>query len=77
MREHPQQYGPEAGEPEPGKGEAMSTVAGIEAQVMVMGNNDHESGTFRTIKRDLESGRLSPEEAVTQARAVMESKDER
>lgn len=55
-------------------GEAKAQIAVIEQQAMVMGANDFELGAFRNIHERLDGGRLSPEEAVKEALAILNAK---
>lgn len=56
--------------------EAMARIAIIEQQVMGMGANDAEASLFASIRRRLLNGEISPEEAVAEAQAILDGKQD-
>lgn len=60
--------------PKLSKGEAYAQVMQCMQEASAMGANDSEPESFRNILAALESGMITPEEAVQQARAVVQGK---
>lgn len=60
----------------PSTNEAYAQIGAIEAEAHAMGANDYEPTAFKLIREQLLSGELSPLEAVTQARGVVDSKQD-
>ena len=56
------------------KNQAFAQIAEIEARVMLLGANDSEHAEFENIRKALESGRLTSEEAVEMAQAIWNRK---
>ncbi len=66
---------PHAENPIP-KNEAMMQILQIEQQAMAMGANDYEPAAFMAIKTKLREGKITATEAVTQARGILDSKQD-
>ncbi len=56
--------------------EAIAYIQAKRQECMVMGANDSESGDFDHLLTEVNSGRLSPEEAMKQANDIREGKME-
>lgn len=54
--------------------EAMQQIASIEQQTQVMGANDYEPSAFVRIRERLERNEISPQQAITEAQAILDSK---
>jgi hypothetical protein len=59
---------------QPGINEAIARIQIIIAEVSAMGANDSEFHDFQMIMDRLQSGTLTPTEAITQAEAIRGSK---
>lgn len=57
-----------------GLNEALAQIEGIRAQLYSMGNNDEEFSNIDVIIKDLNDSKITPQEAVSKAQAVMDSK---
>lgn len=55
---------------------AMRAVEIIEQHVYQMGANDHERGSFQSIKNRLKDGMLVPDEAVAEAEKIEKGKQD-
>lgn len=55
---------------QPNFSEAMKRIHGILAEVSVMGANDSEHESFRTVIAELQAGKITPTEAIAQAEAI-------
>ncbi|MCC7436671.1 hypothetical protein IT402_02240 [Candidatus Nomurabacteria bacterium] len=55
---------------------AEAEINMVMQEVSVMGANDHELGTLREILDDLKKERISPQEAITKAVNIRESKQD-
>ena len=55
--------------------EALGTIAGIETQTNQLGGNDTEREQFTILKRDVELGKITPEEGIQKATAILENKN--
>ena len=56
--------------------DAMNTISAIEGMIVTMGANDSEPESIQLIKQNLESGVITPNEAVAQAEALREGKQD-
>lgn len=55
---------------QPNFSEAMMRIQGIMAEVSVMGANDSEFESFRSVIAELQAGKITPTEAIAQAEAI-------
>lgn len=58
------------------KEQAEATVREIWQQAYAMGANDSEYGAFKDILDDLESEKITPQQAVERARGILGSKQD-
>jgi hypothetical protein len=59
---------------QPSLSAAMSRIQAIMSEVNVMGANDSEFESFKRVMTELESGTITPSEAVAQAQGIRDSK---
>jgi len=64
------------GAPQMSISDAMNTISAIEGMIVTMGANDSEPESIQLIKQNLESGVITPNEAVAQAEALREGKQD-
>ncbi len=56
--------------------EALAEIMFIEQQAQVMGAQDYESSAFNIIKQQLREGKITPEQAILQARQILDIKQD-
>ncbi len=56
--------------------EAAAQIMAIRNQTEVMGANDYEGSAFTLLQRRLEDGEVTPEEAIVEAKGILESKQD-
>lgn len=56
--------------------DALKWIANIEKQVQDMGGNDREFGDFQRIRNELESGKITPEQAVNHSLEIQSGKQD-
>ncbi len=56
---------------------ALQELQMLFQQAYQLGNNDTESGAIQRIMTEVASGRMTPEAGLKQARAIIDSKNER
>lgn len=64
------------GKPLMNKNHAYATIEAVRAEIGVMGRNDSEFSTLDAIKRQLEDGQITPDDAIAQAKAIPENKQD-
>ena len=66
----------ESGPKPPSLNEALAQISSSEQQAQAMGANDYEPSAFKQIKDRLVAGELTPTEAILQAQAVLNNKQD-
>jgi hypothetical protein len=61
-------------QPQMSVSEAFGTIENIRAQTEQMGANDYEPSAFEAITRELLSGEITPERAVSRAQKILDAK---
>lgn len=56
--------------------DALAEITIIEQQARVQGANDYEQSAFKLIRKQLEGGNLTPQEAILRAQAILDSKQD-
>ena len=59
---------------QPNFGEAMMRVQGIMAEVSVLGANDYEMPALQRLLAELQSGDITPQEAIAKALVIQAGK---
>ena len=54
----------------------ISVVMGIRAEAMAMGANDYENSAFNNILIKFRAGKISAEEAISEAQSIRNSKQD-
>jgi len=67
---------PEQIEPMINKDQAIAEIGGIMHQVSVMGFNDSEIPTLMRLMDDVKTGKINPEEALTEAHSILDRKQD-
>jgi hydroxymethylpyrimidine pyrophosphatase-like HAD family hydrolase len=56
--------------------QALLEILNLEQQAMVMGANDYEPHAFASIKKSLQMGNTTPEDALHTAQSILNSKQD-